>query len=271
MPWPLRITSDDNPRIKQILHLRKNRDRREAGLFIAEGNRDIERALAAGLIVKEFFFAPEIGPIPADLIARVSRTVPGPGLFQLPAKLFRKIAYLEKPEGLLALFEQPVHTLESLSAGDLFLIATGIEKPGNLGAMARTAAAAGCAGMLIADENVDAFNPNAIRASTGAVFSLPTVSVSSEQAIAFCQQRKIQIVSAVVHAEKDYTEVDLSLSTAIVIGAEDKGLPEIWRKAGIGVRIPMASGVVDSLNASTCAAVLLFETVRQRDAHSRVR
>jgi RNA methyltransferase, TrmH family len=258
MRVPLQITSADNPRIKQVLHLRKNRDRRDAGVFIAEGKREIERALAAGLTIRQFFLCrdfssemPEWGDVDAEI-------------FEVPSKLFLKMAYLERPEGWLAVFDEPMWKLDELPDGDLWLIATGIEKPGNLGAMTRTAAAAGCAGMIVADEAVDAFNANAIRASTGAVFSLPIVSASSEEAIAFCQNRGIQIVAAMLGAAKEYSAVDWNLPTAIVIGAEDVGLSPLWQSAGIGVEIPMAESVVDSLNASTAAAILLFEAVRQR-------
>jgi TrmH family RNA methyltransferase len=263
MPPALRITSEDNPRIKQLLHLRKNRDRRQAGVFIAEGEREIERALAAGLKIQQFFYCPELG---APLRMKINSEAE---VFELTRKLFLKIAYLERPEGVLAVFEEPHWSLESLPVGNLYLIATGIEKPGNLGAMARTASAAGCAAMIVADENVDAFNPNAIRASTGAVFSLPILSLSSEQAIRFCQERRIQIAAAIVGAEKDYTQIDFTPPTAIVIGSEDKGLPEIWRSVGVGMSIPMAIGVVDSLNASTSAAILLFEAVKQQRTRKR--
>jgi TrmH family RNA methyltransferase len=258
MRSPLLITSADNPRIKQVLHLRKNRDRRDAGVFIAEGKREIERALAAGLTIRQFFLCKEF-----------AREMPELGddaeVFEVPAKLFLKMAYLERPEGWLAVFDEPIWKLDELPEGDLWLIATGIEKPGNLGAMARTAAAAGCAGMIVADEAVDAFNANAIRASTGAVFSLPIVSASSEETIAFCQKRGIQIVAAMLGSAKEYSDVDWNLPTAIVIGAEDVGLCPLWQAAGIRVEIPMAVSVVDSLNASTAAAILLFEAVRQRN------
>ncbi|HWB54042.1 MAG TPA: TrmH family RNA methyltransferase [Tepidisphaeraceae bacterium] len=262
MRQPIRLTSGENPRIKEVLHLRKNRDRRAAGVFIAEGKREITRAIAAGLNVRQFFFCPELAGAMPNL------NLGDAELYELPAKLFSKIAYLEKPEGLLAIFNQPAWQLNQLT-GDLWLIATGIEKPGNLGAMARTAAAARCAGLIITDENVDAFNSNAIRASTGAVFSLPIIEATSDQAIEFCRHHGIKIVAATPEANENYTDIDLTPPTAIVIGAEHQGLNPAWKSVGTQVRIPMAPGVVDSLNASTCAAVLLFEAVRQKRAPKR--
>ena len=269
MRRPLPLTSPDNPRIKHVVHLRKNRDRRDEAVFIAEGRREIGRALDAGLKLRQFFYVPSLaGPwdrllseFPGLQIAE-----PPDGAFELTPPLLQKIAYLERPEGLLALFDQPTWDLQHIprTASDLFLIATSIEKPGNLGAMARTAAAAGCTALLMADETVDAFNSNAIRASTGAVFSLPIASGSIDEILRFCKDRGVQIVAATPEATVDHSDTDLRPPTAIVIGAEHEGLDPRWKQAGQGVRIPMATGVVDSLNASTAAAILLFEAVRQR-------
>jgi TrmH family RNA methyltransferase len=269
MRRPLPLTSPDNPRIKHVLHLRKNRDRREGSVFIAEGRREIGRALDAGLPLRQFFYTPSLAGSWDQLLEEFPQlrlADPPDGAFELTPPLLQKIAYLERPEGLLALFEQPRWDLRDLprSATDLFLIATGIEKPGNLGAMARTAAAAGCTALLMVDETVDPFNPNAIRASTGAVFTLPIVSASVDEVMRFCQERQVQIVAATPEARVDHSAVDLTPPTAIVIGAEHEGLDPRWKQAGQGVRIPMAPGVVDSLNASTAAAILLFEAVRQR-------
>jgi len=269
MRAPMRLTSFDNPRIKQIVHLRKHRDRKRSRLFIAEGKREISRALAAGLGIREFFFSAELSGLDAGKIA-----VEFPAVeyaYELPAPLFEKIAYREKPEGLLATFEEPSWTLEAIprTAADLFLVAQSLQKPGNLGAMVRTASAAGATAVLIADEDVDPFNPNAIRASTGAVFSMPIVSASSDRLIEFLRSRDIRITTAAPDAETLYTDADFKGPSAIVIGSEDQGVTPEWREAAHAlVRIPMKEGVVDSLNAATTAAILLFEAVRQRQAHS---
>jgi RNA methyltransferase, TrmH family len=275
---PIRLTSMDNPRIKQVLHLRKPRDRRKSGLLIAEGWREIERALQAGLTIHELFWSPELTRLQhQSLFQRLpALTATNAILIELPPALFEKIAYRENPEGLLATFEQPVWTLESLQIADrkskiadaIYLIPVGTTKPGNLGAMARTAAAAGAAALLTADAEVDPFNSNAIRASTGAVFTLPVVSATSTQIIQYLRQNQVRIAAATPDADLIHTAADLTGPLAIVIGAEDAGLPPAWRSAAaLLLRIPMHSTLVDSLNASTTAAILLYEARRQRSTH----
>jgi len=268
---PLRLTSPDNPRLKQVLHLRKHRDRQESKLFIAEGKREITRALAAGLPLREFFWSPELSGLNERTLQETFPPFGDTGFqpVQVTPPLFQKIAYLEKPEGLLALFDQPTWTLDKIPSGhpDLFLVAQSIEKPGNLGAIVRTAAAAGVTAVLIADEAVDPFNPNAIRSSTGAVFTMPIVSASTEDLLAFLISRHAQILTSSLDAQTPYTNADLTGPTAIVIGSEDQGVTAPWKTAAHTlIKIPMQQGLVDSLNASTSAAILLFEAVRQRQS-----
>jgi TrmH family RNA methyltransferase len=262
------ILSGDNPRIKRVMNLRKHRDRRESGLFAAEGAREIGRALVAGLRMVELFWSAELTGVGADQLTDRLGVLPAElAPVQVTPTVLGKIAYREKPEGYVALFEQPTWSLERLKIGaaPLFLVVTGIEKPGNLGAMARTSAAAGVTALLVADEQVDAFNPNAIHASTGAVFSLPIISQASGQLIEFLKGRKVRIIAASPDGAKSYTDVNMTGPLAIVIGAEDAGLTQEWRDAAdVLVKIPMRTQTVDSLNASNAAAILLFEAVRQR-------
>jgi TrmH family RNA methyltransferase len=225
--------------------LRKSRERRRAGLFIAEGPREVERARAAGLRIQVTYFAPEL-------------TAWDEGE-EVSARVLEKMAYRAEPEGVLAVVEIPQRTLPE--APSLVLVAVGIEKPGNLGAMARTADAAGADALVVADAEADAWNPNAIRASTGAVFTLPVVEATREE----IAQLPISKVAAVVDAPKDYSDADLRQPTAFVVGAEDEGLDAAWREAcDMQVAIPMHARSVDSLNAATTAAILLFEAARQR-------
>jgi RNA methyltransferase, TrmH family len=239
------ITSVENQRVKDVVRLRRSRERRRAGLFIAEGPREVERARAAGLRIVATYFAPEL--IAWDEGEEVS------------ARVLGKMAYRAEPEGVLAVVEIPQRTLPE--APSLVLVAVGIEKPGNLGAMARTADAAGADALVVADAEADAWNPNAIRASTGAVFTLPVVEATREE----IAQLPVTRVAAVVDAPRSYTEADLRPPTALVVGAEDEGLDTAWREAcDVEVAIPMHARSVDSLNAATTAAVLLFEAVRQR-------
>lgn len=271
----MQITSTSNPRVKRVIKLRRQRQRLHERVFIAEGPRQVNRALEAGLICQEQYICPKFLEKPggADYFdsAEGRSQSTGAGFFEVSAPVFVKMAYRSKPEGVLAIFCQPEFTLDSLpevTDSTLFLVVSGIEKPGNLGAMARTASAVGCSGLLVVDSVVDAFNPNAIRASTGAVFTLPIMTTTWGLALDYFLQNKIKIFPALVDGSVLHTQADMAGATALVIGAEDKGLDCWWKSAaeksgGHPVRIPMAGGAVDSLNASNAAAVLLFEAKRQ--------
>jgi TrmH family RNA methyltransferase len=239
------ITSVDNPRVKDVLRLRKARARRSAGLFIAEGPREVLRARAAGLTITATYFAPSL--------------IEWDGGDEVDERVLRKMSYRAEPEGVIAVIEIPRHTLPDDST--LLLVAVGIEKPGNLGAMARTADAAGADALLVGDAECDPWNPNAIRASTGSVFSLPILEVTAADTAALPHTK----VAAALGAERSHTDADYTGPTAFLIGAEDDGLPEAWRNlADVTVEIPMHARTADSLNASAAAAVLLFEAERQR-------
>lgn len=239
------ITSVDNPRVKEVLRLRKARARRDEGLFIAEGRREVERARDAGLAIRATYFA-------SKLIAWDEGE-------EVDERVLRKMSYRAEPEGVLAVVEIPQRTLPENAT--LLLVAVGIEKPGNLGAMARTADAAGADAILVADARSDPWNPNAIRASTGAVFTLPILETTAEEIEALPHSK----VAATLGARTSHTEPDYTQPTAFLVGAEDDGLPQHYRDlADTHVEIPMHARTADSLNASTAAAVLLFEAVRQR-------
>jgi TrmH family RNA methyltransferase len=241
------ITSTDNARVKEVLRWRKARERRREGVFVAEGPREVERALAAGLVVRHTYVAPELLP---DWPHRGE---------EVSARVLAKMSYRGEPEGVLAVFEVPQRELPA--GATLILVAVGIEKPGNLGAMARTVDAAGADALLVAEAVCDPWNPNAIRASTGAVFTLPIL----ETTLADIRALPLQKVAAVVGAPTRHTDADLTPPTALLIGAEDDGLDAAWREvADVQVTLPMQARTVDSLNASTAAAVLLYETLRQR-------
>jgi len=239
------LTSLDNARVKEVLRLRKSRERRASGLFIAEGPREVERARAAGLRIVASYYAPEL--LDWESGEPVSERV------------LAKMAYRAQPEGVVAVVEAPVRELPR--EGSLYLVAVGIEKPGNLGAMARSAEAAGAAALVVAEARADVWNPNAIRASTGAVFSLPVVEAELEELTAL----GVTLTAAVVGARTPYTDADLTRRSAIVVGAEARGLGARWLAgAATHVSIPVAPGSTDSLNAATAAAILLYEAVRQR-------
>jgi TrmH family RNA methyltransferase len=239
------ITSVDNARVKEVVRLRAARERRRSGLFVAEGPRELERARIAGLTVVATYFAPELLAWPEGE--------------PVSARVLAKMAYRAKPEGVLAVVQAPVRELPR--GGSLYLVAVGIEKPGNLGAMARSADAAGADALVVADAVADPWNPNAIRASSGAVFSLPVVEATLEEV----RSLGAQLVAAVVGAPTRYGDADYGPPTAFLLGAEDTGLAASWREAADAtVSIPMAGRSADSLNTAAAAAVLLFEAVRQR-------
>jgi TrmH family RNA methyltransferase len=243
------ITSPDNGRVKEVLRLRKSRERRAAGLFVAEGRREVERALAAGLTVRETFVAPEL-----------LSDWPAPHT-EVSARVLARMSYRAEPEGVLAIVEAPRRALPQDAT--LVLVAVGIEKPGNLGAMARTVDAAGADALLVAEAQSDPWNPNAIRASTGAVFTLPIVDASLDDV----RRLPLRKIAAVVGAPTRYTDADLTQPAALIVGAEDTGLDARWKEAADEqVALPVNGATADSLNASTAAAVLLYETLRQRDA-----
>lgn len=273
------ITSLQNPRVKAVVKLRDGRGRRAADLFVAEGSREVGRAAGAGLVLRELWLCPELLGIGERAIeGYVSALLAGDAnvpLFIAPPAVFDKLAYVREPEGVLAVCEPPawsVGALAEVGPGTMDLVAVGTEKPGNLGAMVRTADAAGCRCVVAAGAPVDAMNPNAIRASTAAVFRVPTLAMDEPGAIAFYRQAGVRLIAAYPEQGTDYTAADYAGPIALVIGPEDRGLSEAWRDAAVAsggacVKIPMAGRATDSLNASVAAAILLFEAVRQRRAN----
>jgi TrmH family RNA methyltransferase len=278
-----RLTSPENPRIKAVVRLRRQRERRRTGQCIAEGEREIARAGAAGLPVRSLFYCPSLlaneqsphpetptdqgGRFEAIVPESVQRVVDGQtACFEVTERLAGKMSALSEPAGLLAVVDQPGWSLSQLptvSEATLYLVAVGI------GAMARTAAAAGCEALLLGDSVVDAFHPHAIRNSTGAVFSLPTIALPRDQLVEYCQAQRVALVATTLHRAVPYTEAPLTGPVAIAVGPEDTGLDADWHAAadatdGQRVTIPIHADVVDSLNAASAAAVVLFEARRQR-------
>jgi RNA methyltransferase, TrmH family len=270
---PEPITSAANPRIKSAVKLRRSRDRRRSGLFLAEGPREVSRAISAGLDVVEVFYCTDLmseQEIRTALSGRGDR-VP---VFKVTQPLLKMLAYRDRPEGLIAVVKQPSWSLDDLTDGGqaadkppLFLVAVGTQKPGNLGAMARTAEAAGCVAVLSCGAPVDVFNPNTIRASTCAVYTLPVVNATDQDAVTCLRDHGIKIAATTPDPAKSrsYTDADLTGPLAIIIGPEDTGLSDTWLNAADQrLAIPTLGQTVDSLNAANAAAVVLFEAVRQR-------
>lgn len=259
-----KITSARNERIRQVLELQeKSRTRRALGLFVVEGRRELEHCLEAGYEIDSVFWCPEILPeLPLELIGG---DVP---VSELTAELYGKIAYRGGTEGLVARVKARPHTLEDLTLKDnpLIVVLESVEKPGNLGAVFRSADAAGADAVIICDPLTDLYNPNLIRSSIGGVFTVQSAVCDSASAISWLKARGMKILTAQLQDSSWYYDVDMKGGTAIVIGTEATGLTEQWREAADAhIRIPML-GALDSLNASVSAAILLFEAVRQRNS-----
>jgi RNA methyltransferase, TrmH family len=266
-----KISSLQNPRVKQLVKLRDRRPRDEAGVFLVEGYRQIRRALEKNVSLQEVYYAPDwfLGENEPELLARAEAA--GARLFELSKDAFAKVAYRERPDGLLAVAPQWRHTLADLETWlptgappPFLLVVEAIEKPGNLGTILRSADAAGVHALIVCDPVTDLFNPNVVRASTGVLFSVPVVIAASEQVRTWLRQHRIRAVATTPAATELYTGTDLRGPLALVMGSEQYGLSEFWlSEADARVRIPMA-GQADSLNVAMATIITLFEAVRQR-------
>lgn len=263
----IEITSLANPKVKAVVKLRQRSHRDENRLMIAEGYREIKRALDHGYNPVQLFYCEELflkGINEPTLIERSRER--GAEIISCSAPVFQKIAYRERPEGLLAVGPQPLCTLKDLKLPEhaLIIVAETIEKPGNLGTILRSADAAGACAVIVCDKCTDIYNPNVVRASTGVIFSMPVVECSTEEGLAFLREHGFKILAATPHADALHFQVDLTGNVALVVGNEQFGLTDTWmNEAGLRVRIPML-GMADSLNVSAATTILLFEAVRQR-------
>ncbi len=267
-PPPEKISSLQNPRVKQLVKLRDRRSRDEAGVFLVEGYREIRRALEKRFALQEIYFSPEwfLGENEPALI--VQARAAGAQAFELSKDAFAKVAYRERPDGLLAVAPQWKRALGDLALPTVsfLLVVEAIEKPGNLGTILRSADAAGCDAVIVCDPVTDIFNPNVVRASTGVLFSVPLVVEESARVLAWLREKGVHTVATTPSAKKIYSDADLRGPLAVVMGSEQYGLSEFWLKnADLPVRIPMA-GQADSLNVAMATIITLFEAVRQRTA-----
>ena len=278
------VTSAQNPKIKDLLALQeKSRLRRERGLFAVEGQRELGHCLNAGYIPETLFICGEViannlaaanaanieGKDGLEaLVARAEALNPKLLLVQLPAFLYEKVAYRGSTEGVIGVMRSRELSLSDIAVNEapLIVVLEGVEKPGNLGAVLRSADAAGADAVLLCDPLTDLYNPNLIRSSIGAVFTVPVVCCTSADAIAWLKERSIRIYTAQLQDSSLYYDCPMTGGTAIAIGTEATGLSEEWREAADAhIRIPM-EGKLDSLNASVSAAILLYEAVRQRNS-----
>ena len=253
--------------MKRVLALQqKSSERRKQGVFIVEGQRELERCILAGYQVRDIYYCPELAP--SNSYLTTTPHIPAPTL--VSPNVYQKIAYRGTTEGIIA--EVAIRNLRlkdlQLPLNPLIVVLESVEKPGNIGAILRTADAAHADAVIVTDPLTDLTNPNLIRASLGAFFSVPTIACTSQEAIAFLKQRGISILTAQLQDSRLYYDTDMRRPTAIVMGTEATGLTTQWREAADAhIRIPML-GTVDSLNVSVSAAILLYEAVRQRRVES---
>ena len=265
-----RLSSPQNPRIKQLLRLQqKAAERRALGLTLVEGLRELAIAVEAGVAVAAVFTCPELAG--AAGLAAVQNLFSGaaaaPEWLEVTRPVFEKVAYREGSDGLLAVLRTPARTLAGLRLppNPLVLVLEAVEKPGNLGAILRTADAAPVDAVLIGDARTDLFNPNVIRASIGCVFTVPLVAAPMAEILAFLKEKGIRThAAALTPRARSYTACDFRAPTALVLGTEADGLtPPMLAACDETVIVPMR-GRIDSLNVSVAGAVLAFEAVRQR-------
>lgn len=257
-----KITSAHNPRIKELILLQSHsRERRERSLFVVEGQRELSRAIKAGFVPESLFYSPSYINI-EDLF----ECTVGSRIFEVSKNLYDKIAYRGSTEGVIALMRMEPLLLKNICLSDnpMVIVLESLEKPGNLGAILRTADACGADCVLVCDPLADIFNPNVIRASTGACFNVQCACCTSEEALLWLRMHNISIITAQLQDSSLYYDTDMSEAVAIVFGREDTGLSDFWKEhSDAKIRIPML-GICDSLNVSVSAAILCFEALKQR-------
>lgn len=271
------ISSLQNLKIKRLVALQqKSSERRKAGVFVVEGQREIMHCISAGLEIETIFFCPAImnagdredlhrsnADVDAQSLLNKAKTI-----FEVTTNVYDKIAYRGGTEGIMAVVNTPIHSLTELptEGAPLYVVLEKVEKPGNLGAILRSADAAGATGVIVCDPLTDLYNPNLIRSSIGAIFTVPVATCTSEECIFWLKSHGVTILTAQLQDSHLYYDTDMRRPTAIVMGTEATGLTPQWREAADAhIRIPML-GRLDSLNVSVSAAILLFEAVRQRQS-----
>jgi TrmH family RNA methyltransferase len=267
-PISERITSRSNPRVLEAVRLRDRRERERTGRTLIDGARELTTAISAGTEIEVVYALEEDGSTPVSVVATLEAArLEGIEVVSVSPPVLERLAFGDRQDGVVAVARIPDIGLAGLSPEEpaLIVVIEGLEKPGNLGAILRTADAVG-ASVIAADPRTDPFNPNAIRASLGTIFTVPVAVASTGDTLAWLREREIPIVAARVDATGPYWSADFRPSVAVALGSEAQGLSDAWSGPGVtAVRLPM-SGIADSLNVSTTAAVLLYEAVRQRES-----
>lgn len=260
------ITSTKNQKIKDAVKLMDRRQRDQTGLMLIEGVKELALAIKDGVSISRLFYCEDLFRGSEEQIILNKAEAHGAELIQVGANVFEKLAYREDSFGLLAVARQPIKTLNDipLKKSPLIIVVEGVEKPGNLGAILRSADAAGVDGVIVCGKSTDIFNPNVVRASIGTVFTVPVIKATTSDAIDWLKKKGIKMIATTPRAETDYFDADLKSPCAIAMGSEHEGLSETWlNEADVLVRIPM-KGESDSLNLAMSTTIMLYEAVRQR-------
>jgi len=260
------ITSLQNPHVKNAVKLRDRRHREKQGRILIDGARELERAMAGGVRLVEVFACDPL--CRSEEARQLLSALPSSdaAIYWVTEPVFARLAFGDRAEGVLGVAATPGASLDRLRLPDLPLVAVleGVEKPGNVGAVLRSADGAGLSALIVADAQTDLYNPNAIRASLGTIFSVPAAAAATADTLTWLRRRGLAIFAARVDGAIPYTEADFRGPAAILLGSEAKGLSAAWTGPDVtAIRLPM-DGVADSLNVSAAAAVLFYEASRQR-------
>lgn len=258
------IESLDNKLIKEVVDLKESKNRKKKGLFLVDGLREINLAMLANYELVFLFFLERNTEEERDVVSKALKTKAE--LIIINEKVLKKIAYKENSDGFLAVFKIKSFSLENLINTETnypIIVLEGIEKPGNLGAIIRTASAAGLKNIVLNDCLIDIYNPNVIKASEGLLFFVNIFNDSKEKTLSLLKTNKIKTIGAITSAKKSYDQINFLEKTAIILGSEAQGLSEFWlKKIDEKIRIPMRKEV-DSLNVSVSAAILIYEAIKQ--------
>ncbi len=266
----LELTSVSNARVRALVNLRRRRQRDQLGLMLVEGYEELSLALAAGAVPNALYVCPDLVRDTDNLRTVAEVAALGTEIVHVNARVFERIAYRESPDGWLAVVRTVPTDLAALRLGPnpLALVCESVEKPGNLGAMLRTADAVGADAVIAAAPITDWGNPNVVRASKGTVFAVPVAAADSVDVLSWAKAGGLRVVAATPDTDTLFTDVDFTGPSAIAVGSEKHGLSDEWlASADVLVRIPMA-GLANSLNVATSAAIILYEALRQRRAQS---
>lgn len=261
----MKITSIHNQKILALRQLYKNNERKNSEVFLAEGKKEVLRGINSGFDVIAIYYSSEILN-KRDFSGIISSLKKESEIFDIDKKVYEKIAYRTDTEGVIAMFKKKQFSLEQIKVGDkdIFLVLEAIEKPGNLGAVLRTADAAGVKAIILTESKVDQYHPNVIRSSLGAAFTIPVILCSNEEAKSWFEENRVNIYSAALPAYNSLYEISMDQKTALVFGSESQGLTDFWlTNSHQNFTIPM-TGIVDSLNISVSVAITVYEAVRQQ-------